>query len=97
LCLKRLRAIRKIVDKQKPCLFMKLNKSKINYINRKMNQRISGHRIAEEIKLSYERVYQIYQEYLKTGKILILKQQGRPKKQLTEKENQLNKNFHFLK
>jgi len=63
---------------------MKLNKTKINYIIIKMNQRINGHRIAEEIKLSYERVYQIYQEYFKTGKTLILKQQGRHRKQLTE-------------
>lgn len=49
-----------------------------------MNQGVSGYRVAEDMKISYERVYQIYREYLKTGKIPELKQQGRPRKQLTE-------------
>ena len=84
-------SIRKIVDKRESCLRMKLNKTKIGYIIRKMNQKISGHKIAEELNISLERVYQIYREYLKTRSIPILKQQGRPRKQLTESEINLIK------
>lgn len=51
-----------------------------------MNQGMSGRQIAMDIKLSYERVYQIYREYLKTDKIPELKQVGRPKKLLSKTE-----------
>ena len=53
---------------------MKLNRTKINYIIRKMDQGKSGYQVSEEMNISYERVYQIYREYLKTGKIPELKQ-----------------------
>ena len=56
-------SIRKIVDKQESCLLMKLNKTKIDYIIRKMNQGMSGYIVAEELRISPERVYQIYREY----------------------------------
>ncbi|MEA3248619.1 MAG: DDE-type integrase/transposase/recombinase [Nanoarchaeota archaeon] len=65
---------------------MKLNKSKIAYIIRKMNQEMSGYQIAKDLKLSSERVYQIYREYLKTGEAPVLKQTGRPIKILSETE-----------
>ena len=65
---------------------MKLNKTKIDYIIRKMNKGISGYSIAEDLRLSPERVYQIYREYLETGEIPVLKPQGRPRKNLTETE-----------
>ena len=51
-----------------------------------MNQGMSGRQIAIDLKLSYERVYQIYREYLRTDKIPELKQVGRPKEPLSETE-----------
>lgn len=51
-----------------------------------MNQEMSGYQIAKDLKLSSERVYQIYREYLKTGEAPVLKQTGRPIKILSETE-----------
>jgi putative transposase len=65
---------------------MKLNRTKINYIIRKMEEGFSTRQVAEELQISHERVRQIHQIYLRTGEIPELKKVGRPRKQLTETE-----------
>jgi transposase len=65
---------------------MKLDDLGVRYIIRRMNAKISGYQIAKELNISPERVYQIYRNYKKTGEIPILKQVGRPRKQLTGSE-----------
>jgi len=53
---------------------------------KKNEQRNEWTPIAIDLKISYERVYQIYREYIRTDKIPELKQAGRPKELLSETE-----------
>ena len=56
----------------------------------------STRQVARDIKISHERVRQIYNQYKRTGDIPVLQSVGRPKKQLTETEINLILNS-FLK
>lgn len=78
--------IRKIVDSWNSVNPMKLNEKKIRYIIRYMKAGYSLRQVGEDIKISYERVRQIYKSYIETNIIPILRKAGRPKRLLTEYE-----------
>jgi putative transposase len=65
---------------------MKLNGRKINYIIQKMSSGKSTRQVGEEVRISHERVRQIYISFKNTGRIPEIKQVGRPKKKLSESE-----------
>ena len=67
----------------------KLNEKQISYIIREMKKGTKPSTIAQRMKISSRRVYQIYGHYVQTGSASKHKKIGRPKKEPTEKEIQM--------
>ena len=67
----------------------KLNEKQISYIIREMKKGTKPSTIAQRMKISSRRVYQIYGHYVQTGSAPKHKKIGRPKKEPTEKEIQM--------
>lgn len=73
---------------------MKLTKSKILRILEGKNNGISSYQLRKEAGVSKRRIDQIWNEYLKTEEIPVLKQPGRPNKLIEEAEVLLVKEAH---